>query len=164
MPHHSPTHQARNQIRSIATSGLVRSAIALAAICCGAAAAVAQSAAQDTDVAFVAAVTGRVVVLSRGTPVLLDTLDPVKDRTRIDLQPSSELHICHYATQRLYSLKGPSRASVSAGSVTIESGKPLDVSKVPCAAPAVSNHQGGLVARGIVATEEVSLRRNFLGK
>jgi hypothetical protein len=165
MPRHSPTYQAPNQIRLFSASGLVRSAIALAVIVWGSAAAVTQSAAQDTEVAFVAAVTGRVVALSGGTPVLLDTLDPVKDRTRLDLQPNSELLICHYGTQRLYSLKGPSRASVSAGSIiTIGAGKPLDLSNVPCTAPVVSNHSGGLVARGIGANEDTGLRRNFFGK
>jgi hypothetical protein len=164
MPCHSPTHHARSHIGSITASRLVRSAIVLTAIGWGAAAALAEPAAQGTEVAFVAAVTGRVVAFSRGNPGLVDTLDTVKDRTRLDLQPNSELQICHLATQRLYILQGPSRASVSTGGVTIEAGKPLDTSKVPCAEPVVSKHQGGLLTRGVVAIEETSLRRNFIGK
>jgi hypothetical protein len=162
MPGHSSTHP--NQIRLFAASGMVRSALALALIGWGSAAAVAQSAAQDTEVAFVAAVTGRVVALSGGTPVLLETLDPVKNRTRLDLQPDSELHICHYGTQRLLTLTGPSRVSVSADGVEVATGKALNPSRVPCAQPVVSNHSGGLVARGIGANEDTGLRRNFFGK
>jgi hypothetical protein len=109
-------------------------------------------------------VNGRVVAFSGGTPGLVDTFDTVKDRTRLDLQPNSELQICHFATRRLYSLQGPSRAFISAGAVTIEAGKPLDPSKVPCAAPVVSKNQGGLLTRGVVATDEPSRRRNFTGR
>jgi hypothetical protein len=142
----------------------VRSAIVLTAIGWAGAAAAAEPAAQSPEVAFVAAVNGRVVAFSGGTPGLVDTFDTVKDRTRLDLQPNSELQICHFATQRLYSLKGPARALISAGAVTIETGKPLDPSKVSCAAPVVSKNQGGLVTRGVAATDEPSSRRNFIGK
>ena len=121
-----------------------------------------QAAAQDS-VGYVTALTGRVVALSSGTPILLNALDQLTDRTRLDLQANSELQICHHRTQRLYSLTGPSRASVSAGSITVEAGKPADVSKDACVAPVISNRQGGLLARDIAADGE-PLRRNFLGR
>jgi hypothetical protein len=161
---HSPAYHARRHIGTLTTSGLVKSAIVLVAMGWGSAAAVAEPAAQHTEVAFVAAVTGSVVAFARGAPVLVDTLDTVRDRTRLDLQPNSELQICHFATRRLYNIKGPSVASVSAGGVTIEAGKPVDPSKIPCAAPVVSKRHGGLVARGPTAIEEASLGRNSLGK
>jgi hypothetical protein len=164
MQRESPKYTAYNQIRSTTAAKLVRTAIVLAAMSWGATAGISQSAAQETEVAYVASVSGRVVALSRGTPVMLHELDPVSDRTRLDLQAHSELHICHYGTQRLLTLRGPSRASVSADGITVETGKTLDLSKGPCAAPVVSNHQGGLVARGIAAHEEAGLRRNFFGK
>jgi hypothetical protein len=50
-----------------------------------------------------------------------------------------------------------------ADGITVETSKALDLSKVPCAAPAVSNHQSGLVARSIAANEEAGLRWNFFG-
>jgi hypothetical protein len=50
------------------------------------------------DVAFVEAVTGRVVAFGSGAPALLEPLDVITDRTRVDLLASSELRICHYLT------------------------------------------------------------------
>src|SRR5258708_30120952 len=74
----------------------------------------AHSAAQETanDVAYVEEVNGRVVASSQGEPTLLDPLDIVSDRTRLDLQANSELRICHYRTHQLITLKGPLRALV----------------------------------------------------
>src|SRR5262245_14097430 len=60
-----------------------------------------------TDVAYVEDVNGRVVASVQGKPTLLEALDVIGDRTRLDLQPDSELRICHYRTQRLVTLKGP---------------------------------------------------------
>src|SRR5262245_37756199 len=40
-------------------------------------------------VAYVEDVSGRVVAFSAGKPVLLDALDVVSDRTRLDLQPTA---------------------------------------------------------------------------
>src|SRR5688572_876200 len=67
---------------------------------------IAHSAAQGTadDVAHVEAVTGRVVASSQNKPTLLDALDVLGDRTRLDLQANSELHICHHQTRKLLRL------------------------------------------------------------
>ncbi|HEY1362084.1 MAG TPA: hypothetical protein VGF60_07545 [Xanthobacteraceae bacterium] len=142
---------------------MARTVALVAAIGSCAAAAISQGSAQEAEVGYVASVSGRVVALARGAPVLLDTLDPVPDRTRLDVLSNSELVICHYETQRLLTLRGPLRASVSADGVTVESGQAPGPSKVPCAAPVVSNHQGGLVARGI-AVEDPGSRRSMFRK
>jgi hypothetical protein len=117
----------------------------------GAAAGISQSAAQEVagDVAYVEGVSGRVVAFSRGRPVLLDVLDTIIDRTRLDLQPQSELRICHYGTQRLVILKGPARASISADGVIAESGHAINAAAGICATPVASRFQGGLVSRGV---------------
>jgi hypothetical protein len=107
---------------------------------------------EATEVAFVEDVIGRVVAFSQGKPALLETLDTINDRTQLDVLANSELHICHYQTRQLVTLKGPLRASVSRDGVAIENRKTLLVSAVACAAPAVSKFQGGLVVRGIGAT------------
>jgi hypothetical protein len=164
MRHQSSECSACSQIKWTTAVGWIRTAVVLVAMGWGTAAGISQSAAQGIEVAYIASVSGRVVALSSGTPVLLDTLDPVRDRTRLDLQANSELVVCHYGTQRLFTLRGPLRAWISADGVTVETSKMLDPSKGPCAAPIVSNHQGGLMARGIAAHEGGSLRRNFLGK
>jgi hypothetical protein len=122
------------------------------------------SPAQEIGVAHVASVSGRVVALHHGSPMLLQTFDSVRERTRLDLQANSELHICHYAMQRLLVLNGPLRASVSATSVTVETGRALASSKVPCAVPALSKFQGGLVTRGMVSAEDPGLRVDLLAK
>jgi hypothetical protein len=74
------------------------------------------SAAQEstTEVGFVEAVSGRVVALARGTPVLVDVLDVVRDRTRFDLLTNSELRLCHYRMRRFLTMSGPARVTVSA--------------------------------------------------
>jgi hypothetical protein len=134
-----------------ALAGLIRAAAVLSAIGSGGAAGISQSAAQDVagDVAYVEGVSGRVVAFSRGRPVLLDALDIIIDRTRIDLQSHSELRICHYGTQQLVILKGPARASVSADGVTAENGNAINASAGICATPVASKFQGGLVSRGV---------------
>ena len=96
------------------------------------------------DVAYVEEMSGRVVAFARGTPVLLQTLDVISDRTRLDLQPNSELRICHYRTQRFLTLEGPSRATISADGVTAKAGKAI----VASGAPAAPKLQGGLLSRG----------------
>jgi hypothetical protein len=108
----------------------------------------AQAAEAATDVAYVEEVSGRVVASVQGRPTLLDALDVIGDRTRLDLQPNSEVKICHYRTQRLVTLKGPLRASISLNGVTIENGKAVDVAAETCVAPVVSAFQGGLLSRG----------------
>jgi hypothetical protein len=135
----------------LSLANLTRAAAVLSAIGFGAAAGLSQSAAQEAagDVAYVEGVSGRVVALARGRPVLLDALDTIIDRTRLDLQPHSELRICHYGTQRLVILKGPARASVSADGVTAENGNAVNASAGICATPVASKFQGGLVLRGV---------------
>jgi hypothetical protein len=109
------------------------------------------SAAQETaaDVAYVAEVSGRVVAFAQGKPTLLDALDIISDRTRLDLQANSELRICHYQTHQLFTLMGPLRASISRDSVTAENGKAIAASAGSCAAPVVSIYQAGFVTRGV---------------
>jgi hypothetical protein len=132
-------------------ANLTRAAAVLSAIGFGAATGLSQSAAQEAagDVAYVEGVSGRVVAFARGRPVLLDALDTIIDRTRLDLQPHSELRICHYGTQRLVILNGPARASVSADGVTAENGNAVNSSAGICATPVASKFQGGLVLRGV---------------
>jgi hypothetical protein len=111
---------------------------------------VSPSAAQDAppDVAHVAAVSGRVVALVRGTPSLLDTADAIGDRARLDLMAHSELQVCHHRLRRFVTMSGPARVTISAGGITVESGKAVIISKVTCAVPQASNLQGGVVTRG----------------
>ena len=59
------------------------------------------------NVAFVEAVSGRVVVFAHGKPALLENSDLIGDRTRLDLQPDSELRFCHFKANRLLTLRGP---------------------------------------------------------
>jgi hypothetical protein len=101
------------------------------------------------DVAFVEAATGRVVALASGAPTLLGQLDAITDRTRVDLLAGSELRICHYLTARLLTVKGPARITVSANGVSVEAGKPADISRETCSPPQATSAQGGIVARGI---------------
>src|SRR3954452_5500574 len=100
------------------------------------------------EVAFVEAVTGRAVALVSGTPTLLEPLDVISDRTRVDLLASSEVRICHYLTRRFLTIKGPARIMVSAVGVTVEAGKGLDLAGETCSPPQATNTQGGIVARG----------------
>ena len=70
--------------------------------------------AQDAaEVAYVEDVSGRVVAFANGKPTLLDALDIISDRTRLDLQANSELRLCHYQTLQLLTLKGPLRVDVN---------------------------------------------------
>ena len=126
-------------------------ALLLPAIALGLGSSPASAAAEDTanDVAYVAEVSGRVVASSQGKPTLLDALDIISDRTRLDLQANSELRICHYRSQQLLSLKGPLKASISRDGVTVEGSKAAAASAGPCTAPIVSTFQGGIVSRGL---------------
>ena len=117
----------------------------------------AQSAAND--VAYVESVSGRVLAMVQGKPTLLDTLDMIDERTRLDLLANSELRLCHYRLQRILTLKGPLRASVTATGVTAENGKELSASTETCVRPAISNIQGGFIARTTAVTPtKVALR------
>jgi len=114
-----------------------------------------------TDVAYVEDVSGRVVASAQGKPTLLEALDVISDRTRLDLQPNSELRICHFQTQRLVTLKGPLRVSISLNGVTAENGKATAVAAETCVAPVVSTFQGGTVSRGGIKTMSVPLQPNI---
>ena len=111
------------------------------------------------DMAYVESLTGRVVALVNGKPVLLEALDTVTDKTRLDVLANSELRLCHYQKQRIVALAGPARISVTASGVTAENGKDIAPSAETCAKPVVSTFQGGFVARtaGTAATN-VALR------
>lgn len=145
-------HLRSNDSKSwVALARLIKAAVVLSALGFGAMAGISQSVAQEAmgDVAFVEGVSGRVVAFARGRPVLLDALDTLIDRTRLDLQPHSELRLCHYGTQRLVILKGPARASVTVDGIAAEKGNAIDASAGTCATPVVSKFQGGLVSRGV---------------
>ena len=143
-----------------------RLAVLLLLSAIGAGAGPAYAAAQDNviqwnvaDVAYVEDVSGRVVAFSAGKPTLLDALDVVSDRTRLDLQANSELRICHYQTRQFLTLKGPLRASISVDGVVVENAKTALAGAGSCAAPVVSTFQGGIVSRGTaVKTMSVPLR------
>lgn len=140
------------------TALLLLSAIGAGA---GPAYAAAQDAAQGNvaDVAYVEDVSGRVVAFSAGKPTLLDALDVVSDRTRLDLQANSELRICHYQTRQLLTLKGPLRASISLDGIVVDNAKTALAGAGSCAAPVVSTFQGGIVSRGTaMKTMSVPLR------
>jgi hypothetical protein len=124
----------------------------------------AHSAAQEiaADVGYVEDVSGRVVAFAHGKPTLLDALDVISDRTRLDLQANSELRICHYPTRQLLTLKGPLRASVSRDGVTAENSKAVVASTGSCVPPVISTFQGGIVSRGTgVKTTNVPLQPNI---
>jgi hypothetical protein len=133
----------------------VAATLLLSAICLGAGPALAQD---DADVAYVEGVSGRVVALAEGKPTLLDALDVISDRTRLDLQANSELRICHYPTRQLLTLKGPLRASISRDGVTAENSKTAVASAGTCAAPVVSSFQGGVVSRGTSAAGAAAVK------
>lgn len=134
---------------------------ALSAIGLGVGGGISYSAAQGapSDVAYVEAVSGRVVASTEGSPALLDVLDIIGDRTRLDLPANSELRVCHYRMRKVLTLKGPLRASISASGVTAENGSAIAASAQTCAAPVVSTFQGGIVSRTVaVTTTNVPLR------
>lgn len=116
---------------------------------------------EPSDVAYVEDVSGRVVAFVQGKPTLLDALDIIGDRTRLDLQADSELRLCHYPTRKLVTLKGPLRVSVSRDGVTADNNKAVAAAG-SCVAPVVSTFQGGLVSRGTgLKTVNVPLRPNI---
>ena len=104
------------------------------------------------DVAFVEAVSGRVVAFATETPALLGPLDVITHRTRVDVLANSELRLCQYLTSRFLTVKGPARLTVFAEGVSVEAGK-VDVSRDTCGVVEASRHQGGLVARGVSLTK-----------
>jgi len=132
------------------SANVTRAAVLVSTIGLAGVFSVSLSAAQEgaPDVAHVAAVSGRVVALVRGTPTLLDTADVISDRTRLDVLANSELQVCHHRLKRFVTMSGPARVTVSVGGITVESGKAVTISKETCAVPQASNFQGGVVTRG----------------
>lgn len=149
----SPEYCGRIEKAAMAV-GTTTVVLVLSAIGLGAAGGISHSAAQGTatDVAYVEAVSGRVVASSQGSPAPLDVLDIISDRTRLDLPANSELRICHYRMRKLLTLRGPLKASISTSGVTAEGGKAVDASAESCAAPVVSTFQGGFVSRTFALT------------
>ena len=130
----SPEHREPGENTSTVME-LVAAALLFSAV--GAAAGPAHSATQEiaADVGHVEDVSGRVVAFSQGKPTLLDALDVISDRTRLDLQANSELRLCHYPTSKLVTLKGPLRASISRDGVTVENSKVVVAATGSCVAP-----------------------------
>ena len=141
----------RPQEKQSVAAGTVMAAIVVSTLVMAGGTGISQSAAQEaaTDAAYVESVDGRIVAFSRGKPVLLDALDVLSDRTRLDLQVNSEVHICHLRTHRLLTLRGPLRALITADGVAAENSQAIEASAGACAEPIVSKYQGGLVSRGV---------------
>ena len=141
--------------RPLRGAGTILAAIVVSTFALGGATGISPSAAQEAtiEVAYIEAVNGRVVALSRGKPVLLEALDTLSERTRLDLQINSEVRICHLRTHRLLILRGPSRALISADGVAAESGQAIPASATTCGEPIESRHQGGLVSRGVASRQ-----------
>ena len=95
--------------RALRGAGTIAAAIVVATFALGGATGISQSAAQEaaTEVAYIESVNGRVVGFSRGKPVLLEALDTLNERTRLDLQINSEVRICHLRTHRLLTSEVP---------------------------------------------------------
>jgi hypothetical protein len=148
------------------TTGVLRALAALSVAALGVSGESFPVAAQNgaSEVAYVETVSGRVVAFAQGKPTLLDVLDLVRDGTALSLQADSEIRLCHYRLGKFLNLKGPLRASITAGGLTTEDGKPVAVSAESCAAPVLSLVQGGVVLRGVVSSNvafmsvDVSLR------
>ena len=141
--------------RALRGAGPILAAIVVSTFALGGATGISPSAAQEAaiEVAYIEAVNGRVVAFSRGKPVLLEALDTVSERTRLDLQINSEVRICHLRTHRLLTLRGPVRALISVDGVAAENGQAIAASTTTCAEPTVSRHQGGLVSRGVASKQ-----------
>ena len=131
-------------------ANVVKAGVVLSAVF-GAFSGVTPSMAQQaaSDVAYVEAVSGRVVAAAGGTPVLVASLDVISDRTRFDLLPNSELRLCHYHTRRFVTVTGPALVTVSAERLTVEAGKEAEVSQEACGFALASKFQGGFLARGV---------------
>jgi hypothetical protein len=157
-PRHKPAVQftrAQRQREATMTDGTMKVALLATALGLGLGVGISGSAAQGpaSDVAYVEAVSGRVIASSQGKPTPLDVLDVIGDRTELDLPPNSELRICHYRIQKLLTLRGPLHASISTSGVTAGDGKPIYGATKACTTPVVSTFQGGIVTRtmGITA-------------
>jgi hypothetical protein len=133
-------------------SSLIRVVAGLTAFLGAAAPLPAQEAAAP-GIGYIEAVSGRVVALARGNPVLVDALDAISDRTRFDLLTNSELRLCHYRIGRFVMMRGPARITISANGFTVTAGKPVEVSQDTCTVAQTSKFQGGLLTRGAVSKD-----------
>jgi hypothetical protein len=129
--------------------------MAVVASLLGACAGISRSRAQESapDIGYVEEVSGRVVALARGNPVLVGVLDVISDRTRFDLLSDSELRLCHYRIGRFLTMRGPGRVTISADGIIVNIGKPVEVSQDTCTVAQVSKFQGGLLTRGAATRE-----------
>jgi hypothetical protein len=131
------------------TRGTIRSVVILSAIAVCAVPPLSESAAQGAaaEVAFVEEVKGQVVAVSHGRAIPLEKFVIIRDRTRLELPPESELRICHYGLNRLLTLSGPLQAVVAREGV---SGENLQITQaaVKCTPPVKSKNTGGLMMRG----------------
>lgn len=143
------------------TAAIRRASLVLLVLCCQDTGYIAPAAAQGpaNEAAYVESVNGRALAMVKGKPTLLDSLDVIDEKTRVDLLPGSELRLCHYRSQRIYALKGPLRASVTDAGVTGETGGAIAATAESCVRPVVSSFQGGIIARTTsVPTTKVSLQ------
>jgi hypothetical protein len=131
--------------------------ILLTHLCLAASAPPARAQASENYVAYVEAIVGPATTSLDATQGEIDVLDPIKDGTWLSVGPGAELRICHYATHRLLTLKGPLHAMVSSAGVTVESGRAVAASGENCVAPVISTVQGGVAMRGLWTTN-VGLR------
>lgn len=136
----------------------MRAALVFSAVCVPVCLNAAPSTAQGdaAESAYVESVDGRAIALVQGKPVLLDALDTISDKTRIDLLAGSELRVCHYQKQRIVMVAGPMRVSVTSAGVMTEGGKEIAPTAEACVKPVVSNFQGGFVARTAVTASSPS--------
>jgi hypothetical protein len=130
-------------------ANVIRATVVLATVFAAGLGAAPSMAQQITsDVAYVEAVSGRVVATGRGNPVLVEALEVISEKTRFDLLPNSELRLCHYHMQRFLTVKGPARVTVSADGITVEAGKAAVASQDTCSFALASQSNGGFLARG----------------
>jgi hypothetical protein len=110
-----------------------------------------RSAAQElsNDIGYVETVSGRVVAMAHGAPVLADVSDVISDQTRFDLLGNSELNLCYYRIGRFITVKGPARIIISKDGITVLAGSPVEISKQTCTVVQASKSQGGIAARGV---------------
>jgi hypothetical protein len=151
----SPRTRRPQRKRAVHGAGTILAAIVVSTFALVGATGISRSAAQEaaTEAAYIEAVNGRVVGFSGGKPILLEALDTLSERTRLDLQINSEVRICHLRTHRVLTLRGPARALISADGVVAENGQAIAASTTTCGEPIVSKHQGGLVSRGVAAKQ-----------
>ena len=127
---------------------ITRTALLVSTLGLGAGVSTAAAQGAGSDVAHVLAVKGIVLATAQGQPAPLDILDVIRDRTRLDLPANSELHICHYRTRTLLTLRGPQRAVVSTNGLAVEDTNAVTNTAETCAAPTLATVQGGLLSRG----------------